>query len=97
MLSSLHVAFWLAAASSFELSLALNLESADFNVTQALIEQGFNLSAVPALANLTDQSSVFACSIAVGHTLPLHTTRSIVDTNSMNSVNLCNPSMAKML
>lgn len=65
MLPSL--AFSLALASSVELSLALVLETADFNVTQALFEQGVNVSAVPALAALTDQSSVFACSIAVGH------------------------------
>lgn len=59
--------FSLAVASSVDLSLALVLEPVDFNVTQALIEQGVNVSAVPALAALTDQSSVFACSIAVRH------------------------------
>lgn len=64
-------AFSLALASSVELSLALSLETADFNATHALIEQGVNVSAVPALASLADQSSVLACSIAVSHALRL--------------------------
>ena len=63
----LSLAFPLAIASSFQLSLALGLESAEFNVTQAIIEQGVNVSAIPALVSLTDQSSLFACNIAVGH------------------------------
>ena len=71
--------FSLAVASAVELTLALGGESADFDVTQALIEQGVNVSAVPALAALTDQSSVFACSIAVGHALPFNCVRSITD------------------
>lgn len=65
MLPSLVIS--LALASSVKLSLALVLESADFNVMQALCEQGINVSAVPALSALTEESSVFACSIAVGH------------------------------
>lgn len=57
--------FSLALAASIELSVALSLETADFNATHALVEQGVNVSAVPALASLADQSSVFACGIAV--------------------------------
>ncbi|KAJ0120475.1 fad binding domain containing protein [Diaporthe amygdali] len=62
MLSSLL--FSLAVASSIKPPFTSGLESADFNVTQALIEQGVNVSAIPALGTLTDQSSVFACNIA---------------------------------
>lgn len=65
--------FSLALASSIKLSLALRLEFADFNVTQALVEQGVNVSAIPALAGLADESSVFACNIAVGHTIDVRT------------------------
>ena len=41
-------------------------EPADFNVTEALIEQGVNLSALPELASLAERSSNSACQIAVG-------------------------------
>lgn len=67
----LSLAFPLAIASSIKLCLALGLEFAEFNVTQAIIEQGVNVSAIPALVALTDQSSVFACNIAVGRTLSM--------------------------
>lgn len=86
----------LAVASSVQLSLAMGVESPDFNATQAVIDQGFNISAVPALATLTDQSSVFACGIAVGDTIPFLAIQSIVD-KYIYSVNLCNPFMAKTL
>ncbi|KAK8093527.1 hypothetical protein PG997_000212 [Apiospora hydei] len=39
-------------------------ELANFNVTDALVQQGVNLSALPELAPLADRSSDFACHIA---------------------------------
>lgn len=42
-----------------------SFESADFNVTEALLEHGVNVSALPELANLVERSSDSACSIAV--------------------------------
>jgi len=40
-------------------------EPADFSVTEALLDQGINVSALPELAGLTDRSSNLACNIAV--------------------------------
>lgn len=40
-------------------------EDPDFNVTEALIDIGFNVSAIPELADLVERSSLAACSIAV--------------------------------
>jgi hypothetical protein len=40
-------------------------EDSDFNVTEALIDIGFNVSAIPELADLVERSSLTACSIAV--------------------------------
>ncbi|KAI8933444.1 hypothetical protein NX059_010058 [Plenodomus lindquistii] len=39
-------------------------ESADFNVTEALIGNGVNVSAIPQLAGLVDRTSLSGCSIA---------------------------------
>ncbi|KAJ4400379.1 hypothetical protein N0V91_008735 [Didymella pomorum] len=39
-------------------------ETPDFNVTEALVEQGVNLTALPELAGLAERSSDLACSIA---------------------------------
>ncbi|OAL37816.1 hypothetical protein AYO20_02993 [Fonsecaea nubica] len=39
-------------------------EPPDFNVTQALVDQGVNVSALPELASLTKRSSISPCSIA---------------------------------
>jgi ABC-type proline/glycine betaine transport system permease subunit len=49
-------------------------EAPDFNVTEALIENGVNVSAIPELAGLAVRSSLSGCSIAVGrHTaMPQH-------------------------
>jgi hypothetical protein len=69
--------FLLAVTSYVQMSLAVGVESVDFNVTQALIDQGFNTSAIPALTTLTNKSSSFGCSIAVGDTIPFLTIRSI--------------------
>jgi len=43
-----------------------NFEASDFNVTEALIDQGVNVSALPELAGLVERSSNLACNIAVG-------------------------------
>jgi hypothetical protein len=40
-------------------------EAPDFNVTDALISNGVNVSAIPELANLVARSSSSGCSIAV--------------------------------
>lgn len=40
-------------------------EAPDFNVTNALIGNGVNVSAIPELANLVVRSSLSGCSIAV--------------------------------
>jgi len=40
-------------------------EAPDFNVTDALIGNGVNVSAIPELANLVVRSSSSGCSIAV--------------------------------
>jgi hypothetical protein len=47
-------------------------EAPNFNVTEALIENGVNVSAIPELAGLVVRSSLNGCSIAVGCG-PLHT------------------------
>ncbi len=44
-------------------------EPTDFNATDALIDLGVNVSALPALDALVDRSSTAGCSIAVSHTL----------------------------
>ena len=41
-------------------------EPIDFNVTEALIDNGVNVSAIPELAGLVVRSSLKGCSIAVG-------------------------------
>ena len=45
---------------------SLDFESANFNVTEALISQGVNVSALPQPDAPTERSSGVACSIAVG-------------------------------
>jgi hypothetical protein len=42
-------------------------EPSDFNVTEALIANGVDVSALPELANLTEKRSLFSpCATAVG-------------------------------
>ncbi|KAH7371561.1 FAD binding domain-containing protein [Pyrenochaeta sp. MPI-SDFR-AT-0127] len=43
---------------------ASTFEPADFNVTEALLDNGVNVSAIPELAGLVERSSLGACSIA---------------------------------
>ena len=45
---------------------ASTFEPAEFNVTEALIDNGLNVSAIPELVGLVERSSISACSIAVG-------------------------------
>ena len=52
-----------AALASFVAS--QTFEASDFNVTEALIDQGVNVSALPELAGLAERSSNLACNIAV--------------------------------
>lgn len=44
------------------------LETTDFNVIEALLEQGVDVSSIPALATLVERSSNSACAIAVSST-----------------------------
>lgn len=42
-------------------------EASDFNVTEALVANGVDVSALPELANLTTKRSLFSpCAVAVG-------------------------------
>ena len=41
-------------------------EPADFNVTEALIANGVNVSAIPQLSGLAERTLLGGCSIAVG-------------------------------
>jgi hypothetical protein len=41
-------------------------EPPNFNVTEALLRNGINVSAIPELAGLSVRSSLKGCSIAVG-------------------------------
>lgn len=40
-------------------------EAADFNITEALLDNGVNVSALPDLAPLVDRASTSGCSAAV--------------------------------
>jgi hypothetical protein len=42
-------------------------EPVDFNVTEALIANGVNVSAIPQLPDLVERTSPSGCSIAVRH------------------------------
>jgi hypothetical protein len=44
---------------------ASSFEPTDFNVTEALIDNGIDVSSIPELAGLVERSSTGACSIAV--------------------------------
>jgi hypothetical protein len=41
------------------------IEPLDFNVTEALLDNGINVSAIPDLAGLVVRSSLSGCAIAV--------------------------------
>jgi hypothetical protein len=45
-------------------------EESGFNVTEALLRNGFNVSVIPELAELVGRSSLAACSIAVSLLFP---------------------------
>jgi hypothetical protein len=45
--------------------LGSTFEPADFNVTEALLNDGVDVTAIPGLAGLAERSSSGACSIAV--------------------------------
>jgi hypothetical protein len=40
-------------------------EPADFNITEALISNGVNVSAIPELSGLVERTTLSGCSIAV--------------------------------
>lgn len=53
------------AGSVMSCSAQDSFENADFNVTEALLKQGVDVSTLPELAGLATRSSDQACSIAV--------------------------------
>ncbi|KAF2820323.1 FAD-binding domain-containing protein [Ophiobolus disseminans] len=57
------ISLW-ALALAAGVSAQDTFESPDFNVTEALIENGINVSAIPELASLAVRSSTSGCSIA---------------------------------
>ncbi|KIX97936.1 uncharacterized protein Z520_06014 [Fonsecaea multimorphosa CBS 102226] len=61
---SLHVAAISLGSAAFAAAQNNTFEPPDFNVTEALINQGVNVSALPELDSLTKRSSLSACSIA---------------------------------
>jgi hypothetical protein len=44
---------------------ANSFEPTNFNVTEALIQNGVDVSSIPGLAGLVERSSISACSVAV--------------------------------
>ena len=55
----------LALAAFAGVALSQDFEPADFNITEALFDQGVNVSALPELADLSQRSSTAGCAIAV--------------------------------
>lgn len=51
--------------------LGQTFEPADFNITEALLEQGVNVSAIPKLSELAERSTTAGCSIAVSPVAPI--------------------------
>jgi hypothetical protein len=47
--------------------LAQVFEPADFNITEALLDNGVNVSAIPELAPLAAKSLLYGCSVAVSY------------------------------
>ncbi|ETN43880.1 uncharacterized protein HMPREF1541_11011 [Cyphellophora europaea CBS 101466] len=60
----------LLAAGSIGSVYSQGFENADFNITEALVEKGVDVSALPELADLEQRSSTAGCSIAC-HSLKL--------------------------
>jgi len=52
-------------ATSAIVSAQEQFESPDFNVTEALLKNGVDVSDIPALSGLVERSSVQSCAIAV--------------------------------
>ena len=52
-------------AATARVSAQDTFEAPDFNVTEALIQNGVNVSAMPELAQLATRSSLSGCSVAV--------------------------------
>ncbi len=61
----------LALATSVLVRAQSTFESADFNATEALVDLGINVTALPDLAQLSERSSTAGCSIAVSRTSPV--------------------------
>lgn len=57
--------FTLGAFAGFAAAQSGVFEPLDFNITEALIENGVNVSAIPELAQLAERSLLSGCSIAV--------------------------------
>ena len=66
--AAMHLLSPLLLAASAVTVLAQTFEPADFNVTEALLEHGVNVTAIPELSGLAERSSTAGCSIAVSPT-----------------------------
>jgi hypothetical protein len=51
-------------------SWASSFEPTNFNITEALLNTGIDVSTIPGLPGLVERSSLSACSIAVCHPQP---------------------------
>lgn len=67
----MKVLFTFAAFAAGALS-QNSFEPADFNITDALLDNGVNVSAIPELAPLAERSLSSGCSIAVCKRPPSH-------------------------
>jgi hypothetical protein len=75
----------LVLLASFVASVASQaFESADFNVMEALIAQGVNITALPQLSELVERSSDVGCKVAVSADLEFLKTK----TNAITSAPL---------
>lgn len=62
-----NVIFTLSAAVTVAAAQSDIFEATNFNVTEALVKNGFNVSAIPKLSGSDGQTSLRHCSVAVRH------------------------------
>lgn len=65
MKTSLVVPFLALGARHAIAQTADGFEAPDFNITEALIRNGINISAIPELSGLTERTLLSGCSVAV--------------------------------
>lgn len=64
---ALFVSLSAVVAGGLAQSSGATFEAPDFNVTEALVDAGVNVSDIPELAGLAQRSSLGACKIAVSY------------------------------